>query len=473
MGPINEECLRAVKGRNIIPNPDQTSRDIQGLLVAAVDPSGIAAELGIEPGDRVLSIDEHIITDILDYQYAIGEACFTLVVSKAGGDELWEFDVERDPEETLGISFAEMATDGLKTCRNNCVFCFVRQMPPGLRASLYEFDDDYRLSASLGNYITLTNMSEQEFDRIIDLRVSPLYISVHSWDTQIRARMMGNPHAINLPENLRRLARAGIVMHTQIVLVPGYNDKVVLRHTVEQLGKLYPQVQSIGVVPVGLTRFRFDLEPLRVLTPQECSSILVTGKAWQQDFRRRYEKNLVYFADEFYLACGNDIPPPEEYDGFDQLENGIGLLSSFENELADLLTNCRKPMTLKPIHVVTGLIAEPFLNQSLNLVQRYSSLCQTPIPPVRIHGIRNDFFGSRITVAGLVTATDIAAQMGDLGGEAFMIPRVMLRAGTQEFLDGHTVAWLEKRLNGPARIVNNTAEGFLHGILDQPGGLND
>ncbi|MCL1852239.1 MAG: DUF512 domain-containing protein [Peptococcaceae bacterium] len=429
----------------------------------------MAAELGLEPGDRVVAIDGQPITDILDYQYAVGEESFSLVIAKTGAKtdhELWEFDIERSPEESLGISFAEIAVDGMKTCQNSCVFCFVRQMPPGLRASLYEFDDDYRMSVSNGNYITLTNLSEEEFARILNLRVGPLYISVHAWDAQIRADMMGNPAAAFLPEQLHRLAQAGIVMHTQIVLVPGYNDGAVLGHTVRQLETLYPHVQSIGIVPVGLTRFRFGQKPLRVLTAQECARILKEGQVWQQEFRHLHQKNLVYFADEIYLSCGYDIPPPEEYDGFEQLENGIGMLSAFRNELAVMLDeppNHSPPSHTR--HLLTGILAAPFMGQCLDLAHRHATIHKTSVPPTHIHGIRNDFFGSQITVAGLVTATDIAAQLGNLNGEEFVVPRTMLRAGTEEFLDGHSVAWLERHLNGQARIVNGDAGGFVEALF--------
>lgn len=449
-----------------MPQAIQTQQGAQGLLIASVDPHGIAFELGIEPGDRVVSVDGQNITDILDYQYGTSEESCTLIVAKADGDELWEIDVERGPYEYLGISFADIAVNGLKSCQNDCVFCFVQQMPPGLRSSLYDFDDDYRMSVSRGNYITLTNVSEEEFDRILALRVSPLYISVHAWDTQVRGQMMGNPAAGKLPEQLHRLVQAGIVLHTQIVLVPGYNDGETLHQTVQQLALSYPQVQTIGVVPVGLTRYRGQLSPLRVLTPSECAGILEEGQIWQKDLRRRFGKNLLYFADEFYLACGHEIPTPEEYDGFEQLENGIGMLSAFWDELTSLLDGLDRdrsmaPLTLPPKrHLITGLLAEPFLRKCLALVQTRVAVSGT----IQIHSIRNDFFGPAITVSGLVTAADIVGQLKDLGGEEFLIPRVMLKADTNEFLDGHSVCWLEEQLNSPAKIVDSSAAGFLEAI---------
>jgi putative radical SAM enzyme (TIGR03279 family) len=348
----------------------------QGLLISDVDPQGIASEVGIEPGDRVISVDGRDIKDILDFQYETSEEAYTLVVAKKDPDEIWEIDIECSPEESLGVAFADVAVDGLKVCRNNCVFCFIRQMPPGLRSSLYEYDDDYRMSVSRGNYITLTNLQEEEFERILDMGISPLYISVHAWNPGIRARMMGNPEAAKLPGHMTRLAQGGIEMHTQIVLVPGCNDGDALHHTVHQLAGLYPRVLSIGVVPVGLTRFRSRLDSLRGLTPRECEGILDKGETWQKDFRRRHGKNLVYFADEFYLACGRDVPLPWEYDGFEQIENGIGMLSAFWDELQSLLNTgfaARKdsvpgsapdmPDIRSSRHLITGVLVETFLHK--------------------------------------------------------------------------------------------------------------
>jgi putative radical SAM enzyme (TIGR03279 family) len=327
----------------------------------------------------------------------------------------------------------------------------------------------------------MTNLSEEEFDRILTMRISPLYISVHAWDPLIRAKMMGNPKAASLSAQLKRLSNAGIQMHTQIVLVPGCNDGEILHQTVHQLASLRPHISTIGVVPVGLTRHRITLPPLRVLTPQECKGILDKGHKWQKDFCRQYAKNLVYFADEFYLACGHRIPDPEEYDGFEQLENGIGMLSAFTEDLQILLngetgtqapatpaapvapatareSTCEAPLSTR--HLITGELAAPFLQNCLEQLNNQTPTTQA----IRLHPIRNTFFGSGITVAGLVTATDIARQVGNLGGEEFIIPRVMFKADEDIFLDGHTVQWLEKQINGRAIIVDSTAQGFLEAL---------
>jgi putative radical SAM enzyme (TIGR03279 family) len=347
-------------------------------------------------------------------------------------------------------------------------------MPPGLRPSLYEYDDDYRMSVSRGNYITLTNLQEEEFERILDMGISPLYISVHAWDPKIRAHMMGNPEAAKLPGQMNRLAQGGVEMHTQIVLVPGYNDGDVLHHTVHQLAGLYPNVLTIGVVPVGLTRFRGKPDLLRSLTPQECEGILDKGHAWQNSFRNRFGKNLVYFADEFYLACGRSIPHPCEYDGFEQIENGIGMLSAFWDELQSLLdagfvtkkdiAGGSTPGSQPSRHLITGILGAPFLHKCLDLVWTHLSVADAFRSNIRIHQVCNNFFGSEITVSGLITAIDIAGQIGDLGGEEFVVPRVMLKAGEDVFLDGQSVTWLEGRLKGRARIVDPDARGFLEAI---------
>jgi len=457
-------------------NKSQQQKRPEGLLIAGVDPNGIAASMAVTIDDRVLAVDDHPIQDILDFQVATGDVSFTLLIEKQTSGELWEIEIERGPGEFLGIEFANAAVDGLKKCRNHCIFCFVRQMPAGLRPSLYDLDDDYRMSVSRGTYITLTNLSEQEMARILTVRPSPLYISVHAWNPRVRQQLMGNERAGELPEQLRRLSAAGINLHTQIVLVPGYNDGAVLEETVYRLAALAPQVQTIGIVPVGLTRFRHNLPNLQSLTPAEARNLIVNGRVWQTDFLYRYGKRLVYFADELYVLgeMMAELPPAEAYDGFEQLENGVGMLRLFaeewnaaEAEFASQFSAFGTQALFPPRrHIITGTIAAPFLSTCAERARRL-----IPNLTYEIHAVENHFFGPKITVAGLVTATDIAAQVGDLGGDEFFVPRTMLREGEDIFLDNRDVAWLETRLNGRARVIDCTGRAFFEALsgLDKTG----
>jgi len=435
----------------------------QGLVVAAVYEGSIAQEMEIECGDRILAIDGQEIEDIIDFQYLTAEDEFTLLVEKPDG-QLWELEIERSYGEELGLEVQAVSSHGFKLCRNNCVFCFVAQMPKGMRESLYDKDDDYRLSLTQGSFITLSNLTDEEFERILKFHLSPLYISVHAWDAETRVRLMKNSKAGELASQLKRLADAGIIIHSQIVLVPGYNDGEILEETVRELGKLYPQVQSIAVVPVGLTKYREKLPDLRPFTPEEAQKILNQGKNWQQEYRANTGCNLVYFSDEFYSLAGWDYPPLEEYDDLAQLENGVGMASKFRQEFKEALGVLRNEKELLPalnkrkVHVITGVSATPFFQTLLKDLSGIANL------EIELHTIYNDFFGSTVTVAGLLTAQDIAKQLGDIQGELFLIPRVMLKADEDIFLDDYSVDWLAREIKGIPLVVENHGRAFLEAL---------
>ena len=431
----------------------------KGLVVAVVDPGSIAEEMEIQVGDRVLAVNEEELNDIIDFQFGISEEEFTLLIEKING-ELWELEIEKDPGEFLGLEVETISAEGLKLCRNNCAFCFVAQMPKGMRPTLYDKDDDYRLSITQGSFITLSNLSEEELTRIISLHLSPLYISVHAWDPEVRARLMKNPHAGKLPEQIRRLTAAGIVVHAQIVLVPDYNDGDVLTETIERLGELYPAVQSIAVVPVGLTRYREHLPTLRGFTSQEASETLDQGERWQTNFFTRTGQHIVYFADEFYVLAERAFPEALVYDDFPQLENGVGMARKFITEIESGWKQLPEAISERHIHLITGTSA-----QQLFELLRDRLMNQVSGLRLSVHPIQNDFFGSSVTVAGLLTAQDIALQLGDLKGEEFLIPSVMLKADEDLFLDDHSVQWLEKKVNGKASIVKNDGLEFLEHVI--------
>ena len=431
----------------------------KGLVVAAVNPGSIAEEMEIEAGDRVLAVNEQELNDIIDFQFGISEEDFTLLIEKENG-ELWEIEIEKDPGEFLGLEVETISAEGLKTCRNNCTFCFVAQMPKGMRSTLYDRDDDYRLSLTQGSFITLSNLSEEELERIISMHLSPLYISVHAWDSEVRVRLMKNPQAGRLPDQIKRLVESGIVVHAQVVLIPDHNDGAVLKETVQRLGELYPSVQSIAVVPVGLTRYREQLTPLRGFTSEEARQILDQAQKWQKDFFEQTGRHLVYFADEFYVLAGREFPKYAVYDDFPQLENGIGMARKFMTEIESAWDHLPKTLPERRVHLITGTSAQGLFELWRDrLMDRISGL------KLLVHTIRNDFFGLSVTAAGLLTAQDIAHQLGDLSGEEFLIPQVMLKADEPLFLDDLNVQWLEEKVNGKARIVQNDGVAFLEHVI--------
>jgi len=431
----------------------------KGLVVAAIEAGSIAEEMEIQVGDRVLAVNDVKLEDIIDFQFGISEEDYTLLIEKLDG-ELWELDIEKDPGEFLGLELETISAEGLKICRNNCTFCFIAQMPKGMRATLYDKDDDYRLSLTQGSFITLSNLSEQEIERILQMHLSPLYISVHAWSSEVRARLMRNPQAGKLPDQIKRFAEAGIVVHAQIVLVPDHNDGNVLRETIERLAELYPSVQSIGVVPVGLTRYREQLTSLRGFSLVEANAILEQAQKWQTDFFEQTGRHLVYFADEFYVLAGQEFPETSVYDDFPQLENGVGMARKFINEIEASWKQLPEVIADRHIHLLTGTSAQDLFELWRDrLIDQISGLRLT------IHAIRNDFFGESVTAAGLVTAQDIAQQLEDLSGEEFLIPRVMLKADEDIFLDDLSVRWLEEKVNGKAIIVENDGLSFLEQVI--------
>lgn len=429
----------------------------KGLVVAKVQTGSIAEEMEIVPGDRVFAVNEQELKDIIDFQYLSADEEFTLWVEKEEG-EVWELEIERDLGEDLGLKVEAVSAEGLKLCKNNCLFCFIAQMPEGMRSSLYDKDDDYRLSLTQGSFITLSNLSDEEFERIVRLHLSPLYISVHAWSPEERVRLMKNPKAGELALQFTKLAAAGITIHAQIVLVPGYNDGKVLKETVHELAKLYPAVQSIAVVPVGLTRYREGLPDLRGFTQAESQHILEQGEFWQAEYLETTGRHLVYFSDEFYAQAGWDFPALEVYDDFAQLENGVGMASKFRAEVEDTLHKLPHDIPERTVHILTGTSATPFFESVLHQFDEFTGL--HPI----LHTLENRFFGPTVTVAGLLTAQDIADQLPDLNGEIFLIPSVMLKSDEDIFLDDRSVTWLAEKVHGVPLIVENNGATFVEAV---------
>jgi putative radical SAM enzyme (TIGR03279 family) len=435
-----------------------------GVRVLAVDPKGLASRAGLRPGDRLLRVNGQGLRDLVDFHVQAGEEELAIDVDRGGRP--CSVVLERKWGRDLGLECEPPAPAEISTCANKCVFCFIHQLPKGLRKSLYVKDDDYRLSFLHGNYITLTDLPESEIQRIVDLRLSPLYISVHATDPVLRHFLLGSPKTIrgDLMERLRRLADAGIRLHTQIVLCPGLNDGPHLERTVRELGELHPGVATVAVVPVGLTRHRDGLYPLRSITPAEAGATLDGIHAWQADFLARHGTRLVFGADELYLQAGQPIPSAAAYESFSVVEDGIGLVRRFEEDFRRLAVRPGRPRW-RGEHVatvVTGELFGPILGRLLEGI-RVPGLRAEVVP------VPNEFFGRAITVAGLLTGQDVArALSGRPLGNVVLMPRVALTETKGVFLDDVAPDDLARHLGAPIVTVEASARGLVDGLLGRP-----
>ena len=413
-----------------------------GGLIEHIEPGKLAARLGLRPGDRLIAINDHPLRDVIDFRFYGSEEEMELLIEREG--RRFTLKAQREYGEEWGVEFAEPVFDGIRWCNNRCEFCFVNQMPPGMRKSLYVKDDDYRYSFLFGNFITLTNLTEEDWERLAEQRLSPLYVSVHSTDLNLRRELLGNPDAPDVLEQIRRLGELGIEVHTQIVLIPGRNDGPHLKRTIEDLSALYPTVQSIAVVPVGVTRFQ--RHGIRPYSPSEAKEVVAQVIAYQAHFRKFYEIGLVYLSDEWYFMCDLPLPAAEEYDGFPQLENGVGLARAFledwESEKAGL-----RPTTLEAT-VVCGTMPYPLIRQ---VMEEFSAVTGAEVEVV---AVENRFFGPMVTVSGLLTGQDVVeALRGKIATETLVLPRAMFDAEGKLTLDDMTVEDIEKALGVEVRVA--------------------
>lgn len=427
-------------------------------IVETVIPGSIAAEIGIHPGDEILAINDQKLQDLIDYQYAAAEEFLNIRIRRPDG-QIWTAEIEKDYDDDLGIGFSRAVFDGIRRCHNACVFCFVDQMPQGMRSTLYVKDDDYRLSFLYGNFITLTNLTEEDYARILRLHMSPLYISVHTTDGRLRKKMLRQPKAAEIMTGLKRLIDGGTDIHTQIVLCPGLNDGAHLEETIRDLSALGPAVLSIAIVPVGLTKHRANLCPLRSFTPKEAAAVIAQVAPWQHKFREEYGEALVYLADEFYLAAGAAIPDYDHYTDFPQLENGVGLVRLFMEKWE--AARQRLPASLaqpRKVSVVAGPSATRVLAPLLAelTVENLTT---------RLITVENRFFGEEVTATGLLTGQDIIDKLknADLG-DAVIIPGTSLRQGDEVFLDDLTVADVAAKVPVPLQVAYDPEE-LLEKIL--------
>lgn len=420
--------------------------------ISRVAAGSIAAELGLVPGDALLAVNGEQVKDIIDLSFALADEYVELLVARQNGEEEL-FAVEKEYDQDLGLEFASAVFDKMRQCANKCVFCFVDQMPPGMRDSLYIKDDDYRLSFLYGNFITLTNLGPRDLARIRRLHLSPLYVSVHATDGDLRASLLGNPRAKDIMDRLRALTASGIELHTQVVLCPGLNDGQVLERTIADLYALAAGVLSLAIVPVGLTRHRQNCQPLRCFTPDEAAKVIDAVAAWQRRCRAENDTGFVYLADEFYLACGRPVPAYEDYDGFPQLENGVGIVRSFLAEWAGTAVPATGYPAARRINVVCGQSAAAVLAPLLDTFA-------IPNLKTRLIPVVNRFFGPDVTVTGLLTGADIIAALqadGD-GRDGVIIPGVALRKGENVFLDGLTPDDISRAIDRPVRAAHFAAD---------------
>lgn len=422
------------------------------LKIETVVPYSYAADLGLSDGDYIISINGHAISDILDYHLHINQDHLDLEVMHE--DEIWELVLDKDAEEDFGVAVEHPQP---QQCGNQCLFCFVHQLPKGLRKTLYIKDEDYRFSYLYGSYITLTNLSEAEVARIIDLQLSPLYISVHASNAALREQLLG----VEVPDVMpliRRLTAAGIVLHCQVVLCPGLNDAEALENTICDLAELYPGVASLAVVPVGLTKYRDKLPHLNRVTPAVATECLSLIEACQQRFLSRHGTRFVFPADEFYLKAGREIPPFADYEDCSQLENGVGMIAQFRQQAEEVLLDA-EPLGLKKVSLVCGSSFGPELQA---FAARMASRTDVEL---QVFVITNNFFGSEVTVSGLITGTDLLDQLEryDLG-DGVLIPDVMLKNGEDMFLDDLSVDLIKSRLNTSVLVVDSSPWGVLEGL---------
>ena len=432
--------------------------------IARVLNNSIAEEMDIEAGDFLLKINDQEMDDVFDYQYLASDDYLEVLIEKPDGDQ-WLLEIDKEPDEDLGIEFDNGLMDSYRSCNNKCIFCFIDQMPPGMRSTLYFKDDDSRLSFLQGNYITLTNMSDHDLDRIIKYHMSPINISFQTTNPKLRCMMLNNRFAGEALKKVDRLFDAGITMNGQIVLCKGINDGDELKRSIEDLMKYIPYLESVSVVPVGLSKYRDGLYPLEPFCRKDAERTIDLIEEFQNAAYEKCGLHFVHASDEFYLLAGREMPEKERYDGYPQLENGVGmirlLLDEFDEAL-DYLTGYIKTHNgitdiKRNVSVATGRLAAPYIS---DMAERLMDIM--PGLKINVYDIRNDFFGEMITVAGLLTGRDIKAQLeGKELGECLILPQCVLRSGEEVFLDDMRLPDLENSLQVPIDIVKSSGWDFV------------
>ena len=430
-------------------------------IIKTVQPGSIAEELEIEPGDELISINDQEIEDVFDYHYLVNDDYLTVLIRKTNGEE-WELEIEKDYEEDLGIEFDNGLMDEYRSCRNNCIFCFIDQLPEGMRSTLYFKDDDSRLSFLQGNYLTLTNMSEHDIDRIIQYKLSPINISFQTMNPELRCKMLHNRFAGEIFDKVKRLKDAGIIMNGQIVLCRGVNDGAELERSIRELTAYMPQLESVSVVPVGLTRYRDGLYPLEPFTKEDACEVLDLIHGWQEKLYKEWGNHFIHAGDEWYILAERPIPEEKTYDGYLQLENGVGMVRLLDEEVAQTLAGMTGDD--RKIHrtIATGELAAPFLRKHVESVRK-----KYPNVDIQVLAIKNEFFGGKITVAGLITGTDLISQLkGKDLGDRLLLTNHMLKSGEPVFLDDVTVDDVQNALQIKVSIVESSGADFVSSLIE-------
>ncbi len=461
-----------------------------GHKITGVLPDSIADELEIAEGDLLLSVNGQELKDVFDYHYLVNDEEVDLLIQKPDGD-VWELSIEKDYNEDIGIIFEDALLDNYHSCSNKCIFCFIDQMPRGMRETLYFKDDDARLSFLQGNYITLTNMSEDDIERIIRFHLAPINISVHTTNPELRVEMLHNRFAGEALKKLDKLYEAGIEMNSQIVLCKGINDGVELDRTIEDLGNMYPAMQSLSVVPIGLTDFRKNLKKLELFEREESLSVVKQIEGWQEKFLKKYGTRFVHASDEWYIKAGLSVPEADYYEGYGQIENGVGIIRSFIDEFNERLEELKESdfvaLHKKKCAIISGVLAAGYMGDCTSKIKKYMDI------DVEVFVIQNDFFGRDITVTGLVTGQDIIKQLGGIVPEnvrrpdesnriikdyeaapihdiseieAILIPTSMLKADEDIFLDDLSVNDISKALQREVYIVQSNGMDFLNKVCE-------
>ena len=434
----------------------------RGHRIRSVDPGSIADELGLEPGDRLISIDGHDPEDIFDYEYYLENESVVVLAEKADGEE-WELDIENDYQD-LGLTFENGLMSEYRSCTNKCVFCFIDQMPPGMRDTLYFKDDDSRLSFLQGNYITLTNMKKKDIDRIIQFKLSPINISVHTTNPELRCMMLNNRFAGKSLKYIDRLYEAQTPMNGQIVLCRGLNDGEELERTIGDLSRYIPYMESVSVVPVGLTKFRDGLYPLKPFTAEDAARTIDRIERWQKKLYAERGTHFVHASDEFYILAGRPLPEAERYDGYPQLENGVGMVRLMTEEVHEALAKLSGDQETEELSVATGLLAAKYLQGFLDEIAE-----KFPNRKVHLYPVVNEFFGEMITVSGLITGRDLISQLsGKPLGSRLLLPVNMFRSGEEVLLDDVTRQQVENALQVPVNIVKSSGQDFVAAVLAPP-----
>ena len=432
------------------------------VTITGVEKASPAAKHGILPGDILISINGHDINDVLDYRFRLTEKKITLLIHR--GPDLKEITIKKDEYSDIGLEFETYLMDKKHSCRNKCVFCFIDQLPKGMRDTLYFKDDDSRLSFLMGNYITLTNLSEEDVDRIIEMKTSPINVSVHTTNPELRVKMMKNKNAGKVLSYLRRFADAGISLNCQIVLCKGINDGKELERSMTDLAALYPSLVGVSIVPAGITNYREGLCHLEPFTAEEAGEVIDTIDKFGEKCLKKFGTRLFFSSVELYIEAGRELPGEDYYEGYPQIENGVGMIRSMDGEFTDELDFLDEYDLEKPrkVSVATGAAAYDFIK---SLADR---LCeQVPTLECNVYRITNDFFGHNITVAGLLTGKDLANQLkGKDLGDRLLIPRVTLRSEGDVFLDDTTPEWLAEQLGGVEIVpVESTGNDFVSKVL--------